>query len=54
MLPHRLLVAYGWIIMAVINLGVFEYTQFWPSAVLAGLTAGVAGAMFVGVLRDLL
>jgi hypothetical protein len=54
MLPPRLLVAVGWVILAVINLGLYEYTGFWPSALLAALIAGAAVAMLVGILRDLL
>jgi hypothetical protein len=47
-------VAYGWVILAIVNLGVYEYTQFWPSALLAAIMAGIAGAMFVGILREIL
>jgi hypothetical protein len=47
-------VAIGWVILAVINLGVYEYTQYWPSAIMAALTAGIGIAMLGNILGDLL
>jgi hypothetical protein len=52
LLPHRLLVAIGWVILAIINLGLYKYTGFWPSALLAAAGAGIA--MLGGILGDLL
>jgi len=52
MLPRRLLVAVGWVILAVINLGLYEYAGGGLSALMAALAAGVAVAMLVGILRD--
>jgi hypothetical protein len=54
LLPHRLLVAIGWVILAIINLGLYKYTGFWPSALLAAVAAGAGIAMLGGILGDLL
>jgi len=54
MLSRRMTIAIGWVILAIINLGVYEYTQFVPSAVLSAVTAGIGGAMLIQQLRELL
>jgi hypothetical protein len=54
MLPHRLPVAIVWVVLAVINLGVYAYTQYMPSALLAILFAGVGIAVLGSILGDLL
>jgi len=54
MLSRRMTVAIGWVTLAIINLGVYEYTQFVPSAVLSAVTAGIGVAMLIQQLRELL
>lgn len=54
MLPAKLRLAFFWVVLAVVNLGVYLHNGFWLTALLSAVTAGVGGAMLVGILRDLL
>ena len=54
MLPPRLLVAIGWVVLALINTGLYRYTGSLVSALLVIITASIGLAMLAGILRDLL
>lgn len=54
MLPRRLLAPIGWVVLALINTGLYRYTGSLASALLAIMTASVGLALLAVILRDLL